>query len=97
MLYVPVAQVFSLFVIPFYSARVSLVTVLHLVQREGKFYITAQEDFYQPDEFVKFFWPGGQWVVAAVQWLAVVLCVLGALVLAPPVRALQRMGGWKMD
>lgn len=82
---------------PFYSAPVSLVTVLHLdyappsrsadtdddEDAKGKYYISAQNDLYQTNEFVRFFWPGGFLVVWLWQFVATLCCVLGAFVLSP--------------
>lgn len=56
---------------------------MHQNEGDGKFYIQGQEDLYQPDEVVKFFWPGGTWAVWALQLWAAMLSVLGALALAP--------------
>lgn len=92
------AQTFSLFIIPFYYAKVPLVTVLRLVKEDDdRFYISAQEDYYQPEDFVKFFLPGAHWLVQIFQWFTVVICVLCVLLLAPPLKAAQKIGGWKMD
>lgn len=97
-LYVSMSQVFSLFIIPFYSAKVPLITVLRLVKEEDdRFYISAQEDYYEPEDFVKFVLPGAHWLLQMVQWLTAAVCVLCAMLLAPPLKVVQKVGGWKMD
>lgn len=62
-----------------------LTTKLLLSQdpKNGKFYIKSQEDLYQSNEVVKFFWPGGSTVVWLWQLLATFMCILGALLFAP--------------
>jgi hypothetical protein len=94
---VNIHQIFSLFFVPIYKANVQLTTVLHLIQipdpnpdyisggdnSEEKWYIISQEDLYQTDEVVKFFWPGGSWVLWAFQLFATFMCIVGALMLAP--------------
>jgi hypothetical protein len=47
--------------VPFYAAHVQLVTVLKLDQdkQTRRYLIQSQEDLYQTNEFVKFFWFGG--------------------------------------
>jgi hypothetical protein len=84
-LFVEISQVFSLFFIPFYKSNVHLTTKLHLVQSENdsKYYIKGQEDLYQLNEVVKFFWPGGATVIWLWQVFNTFLCILGALLLAP--------------
>lgn len=97
-LYVSMAQTFSLFIIPFYSAKVPLITVLRLVKEDDdRFYISAQEDYYEPEDFVKFFLPGAHWLLQIVQWFTVAICVLCALLLAPPLKVAQKIVGFKMD
>ena len=54
-LYVQMHQLFKIWLIPGYSAPVSLVTVLQLVRRNGLYYIQSQHDLYQVNELVKFF------------------------------------------
>lgn len=96
-LYVHISQVFRVWLIPFYSAPASLVTVLHLAYvaaaddagedgdkgGRGKYYITAQNDLYQTNEFVRFFWFGGFLIVWMFQFAATFFCVLGAFFLSP--------------
>jgi hypothetical protein len=83
-LFVEIHQIFSLFFVPFYKSDVHLTTKLQLVQGEdSKYYIKSQEDLYQTNEVVKFFWPGGATIVWFWQCFATFLCVVGALTLAP--------------
>lgn len=84
-LFVEMHQVFSLFFVPFYKSRVHLTTKIYLVQSEddNKYYIKGQEDLYQLNEVVKFFWPGGATIIWLWQLFATGLCILGALCLAP--------------
>ncbi|KFY89021.1 hypothetical protein V500_05997 [Pseudogymnoascus sp. VKM F-4518 (FW-2643)] len=97
-LYVSMAQTFSLFIIPFYSAKVPLITVLRLVKEDDdRFYISAQEDYYEPEDFVKFFLPGAHWLLQIIQWFTVAICVICALLLAPPLKVAQKIVGFKMD
>lgn len=73
-LYVTISQIFSIFIIPFYVAPVTLTTVLTLTtypssassdtpesKKEDRklYYIKSQEDLYQTSEFVKFVLPYG--------------------------------------
>ena len=84
-LFVEIQQIFSIFFVPFYKSDVHLTTKLHLSQdpTNGKFYIMSQEDLYQSNEVVKFFWPGGATVVWLLQMFATLVCILGALLFAP--------------
>jgi len=84
-LFVDIHQIFSLFFIPFYKSNVRLTTKLHLVHspNDGKYYIQSQEDLYQLNEVVKFFWPGGATIIWLWQVFATGLCILGGLMLAP--------------
>jgi hypothetical protein len=84
-LFVDIRQIFSLFFVPFYKADVHLTTKLQLVHsaNDGKYYIQSQEDLYQLNELVKFFWPGGAIIIWLLQVFATGMCILGALVLAP--------------
>jgi len=85
LLFVEIHQIFSLFFVPFYKSNVHLTTKIRLVQSEndGKYYIKSQEDLYQLNEVVKFFWPGGATIIWLWQIFTTGLCILGALVLAP--------------
>jgi len=83
-LFVEIRQVFSLFFVPFYKSNVHLTTKLHLIQsQDGKYYIKGQEDLYQLNQVVKFFWPGGSTIVWLWQLLNALLCIVGAILLAP--------------
>lgn len=84
LLYVSIHQLFTFWFVPFYHARVKLVTVLQLVQsEESKYYIKSQEDMYQSTELIKFLLPGGSVLVRFWQWIATAMCIAGALLLAP--------------
>ena len=85
LLFVEIQQIFSLFFVPFYKSNVHLTTKLQLVHSEhdGKYYIKSQEDLYQPNELVKFFWPGGATIVWFLQLIATFSCIAGALLLTP--------------
>ncbi|TVY40928.1 hypothetical protein LSUB1_G002742 [Lachnellula subtilissima] len=91
-LFVEIRQIFSLFFVPFYKSDVRLTTKLSLVQstEDNKYYIKSQEDLYQLNEVVKFFWPGGATVIWVWQMLATFLCIVGALMLAPVTWMFQR-------
>ena len=84
-LFVEIHQIFSLFFVPFYKSSVHLTTKLHLVHSadDNKYYIKSQEDLYQSNEVVKFFWPGGATIIWFWQMFATFLCIVGALLLAP--------------
>jgi hypothetical protein len=84
-LFVDIHQIFSLFFVPFYKSNVHLTTKLQLVHsaNDGKYYIQSQEDLYQSNEVVKFFWPGGATIIWFWQLFATGLCILGALTLSP--------------
>ncbi|KAI7817184.1 hypothetical protein BC939DRAFT_466734 [Gamsiella multidivaricata] len=84
-LYVQISQVFSLWFVPFYKSHVQLVSALHLSRTsdDSKYYIHKQEDLYQVNEFVKFVWPYGDIVLTIWQCFMALLCVVGALLLAP--------------
>lgn len=81
----------------------SLVTVLHLDYvppsrsrngdgggDRGKYYINAQNDLYQTNEFVRFVWFGGFLVVWVWQFIATLFCVLGTVVFSPITPLLER-------
>ena len=94
-------QHFSLFFMrPFgYVAKIPFVTALHLKKDEvtDRYYVHSQEDHYQPEEFLKFFLPGGHYVVEWWQGLNALFCVLGAVLLTPWLRLLIRLTGMKVD
>ncbi|EPE31204.1 hypothetical protein GLAREA_04171 [Glarea lozoyensis ATCC 20868] len=103
-IFLNIHQIFSLFFVPFYKSNVHLTTVLNLVQlpdpaqrAEGKYYIIHQEDLYQTDEVVKFFWPGGSTVIWGFQMFATCMCILGALALAPVTWAAERRARGKVN
>lgn len=80
-----VAQVFRIWIFPFYAAPVSLVTVLKLAQdkQTQRYFIKSQNDLYQTNEWVRFVWFGGFVFVWLFQVVAAAMCVLGAVVLSP--------------
>lgn len=94
-------QYFSLFLLrPFgYIPYIPLVVVLHLRQDPvtDHYHIKSQEDHYQPEEFLKFFLPGGHYIVEWLQGLCALFCVVGALFLTPWLRALIWLTGMKID
>ncbi|KAF2161307.1 hypothetical protein M409DRAFT_28344 [Zasmidium cellare ATCC 36951] len=94
LLYVSITQTFSIFFIPFYSAPVSLTTVLQLVRKSPsrRYYIQSQSDLYQTDQFVRFFAPWGIGATIVLLWhfWATFACVLGAYVGQPFTRWMQR-------
>ncbi|KAF2845192.1 hypothetical protein T440DRAFT_282308 [Plenodomus tracheiphilus IPT5] len=94
-LYVQVFQIFRIWLIPFYYAPVSLTTVLSLTQQSpaGKYYISAQNDLYQTDQFVKFVLPGVWVFIALLGFLASCGCAVGAL-LGGPVTWVEEHWGW---
>ncbi len=91
-LFVDIHQIFSLFFVPFYKSDVRLTTKLQLVHsaNDGKYYVQSQEDLYQLNEVVKFFWPGGATTIWLWQFFATGICILGALLLAPVTWVEQR-------
>ena len=91
-LFVDTHQIFQLFFLPFYKADVRLTTKLHLVyhNQDNKYYIKSQEDLYQLNEVVKFFWPGGAMIIWLWQLFATALCIVGALILSPVSWTYQR-------
>lgn len=74
--------------LPFLSAHLSLVTVLHLVPERAsgsgqtKYLIKTQNDLYQSDQLIRLFSPFGilSGLVLVLQLLATALCVLGAAI-----------------
>lgn len=99
LLYISMHQRFSLWILPGYSAYIPLTTVIHLQKDEtlNRYLISSQEDFYQPEEFLKFFWPGGHYIGEFLQLMSAVISVLCALFLVPVVRVLQMLVGFEMD
>ena len=97
-LYVNISQVFSIVWVPFHSAPVTLVTALALVKGRNlnstvakddpsepeRYYIQAQNDLYQVDQFVRFFLPwGGAMLVFLWHWFATLCCIVGAKLGSP--------------
>ncbi|KAF2723710.1 hypothetical protein K431DRAFT_282803 [Polychaeton citri CBS 116435] len=86
-LYVSISQDFRIWLVPFYTAPVSLTTVLQLEQspETGKYLIREQNDLYQVDQFVRFVLPWGIGVFGVLLWhfWATAACVLGAIIFAP--------------
>ena len=82
-----------MWVLPFFSAPVSLVTVLQLVKvpsnkssdTNPRYLIQSQNDLYQVNEFVKFISQFGvlSVLVFVLQFVATACCVLGAMVFWP--------------
>ncbi|KAJ5156869.1 hypothetical protein N7492_009672, partial [Penicillium capsulatum] len=94
-LYIHMSQIFSIWIVPFHVAPVTLTTVLDLTTDSAlsdtlangdhtRYYITKQEDLYQSSEFVKFILPHfGHWLVLAWHLIATFFCFLGVLFLWP--------------
>ena len=88
-LYVSIHQLFRIWLIPYFSAHVSLVTVLQLVAQKHAspttYLIQSQNDLYQVNEFVKFASQFGILSVLVYAWqlLATLFCVIGAGLLWP--------------
>ncbi|KAJ5503787.1 hypothetical protein N7463_006661 [Penicillium fimorum] len=94
-LYVNMSQIFSIWLVPFHVAPVTLTTVLDLRYESAKseaatngdhklYYISKQEDLYQTSEFIKFLMPHiGYWIVFGWHLIATLFCVLGVALLWP--------------
>ncbi|OGE49491.1 hypothetical protein PENARI_c021G11726 [Penicillium arizonense] len=94
-LYVNMSQIFSIWLVPFHVAPVSLTTVLDLTFESPTsdattngdhrlYYITQQEDLYQTSEFIKFIMPHiGYWLVFGWHLIATLFCVAGVMLLWP--------------
>ncbi|KAL2869670.1 uncharacterized protein BJX67DRAFT_319312 [Aspergillus lucknowensis] len=94
-LYVTVFQIFSIWLVPFYAAPVTLTTVLDLTTDPGeertsttqgneRYYIRKQEDLYQTSEFIKFVMPlGGHFLVMMWHTFASLFSVVGVFALWP--------------
>ncbi|KAJ6016141.1 hypothetical protein N7540_010732, partial [Penicillium herquei] len=94
-LYVHMSQIFSIWLVPFHVAPVTLTTVLDLTTDSSQsdthpnsdqtlYYIQRQEDLYQTSEFIKFLLPHvGHWVVSTWHLIATFFCVLGTMFLWP--------------
>ncbi|KAL3480854.1 hypothetical protein BJX99DRAFT_205414 [Aspergillus californicus] len=98
-LYAKIFQIFRIWLVPFYSAPVTLMTVLDLTTEPGEtkslpssseqgsklYYIQKQEDFYQPTEFVKFVVPFGIGSLMVMMWhaFASLFSIIGVFALWP--------------
>lgn len=94
-LYINMSQIFSIWLVPFHVAPVTLTTVLDLTTDGSRnnaptngdktlYYIKRQEDLYQTHEFVKFILPHvGYWLVLAWHLFATFFSVLGTFFLWP--------------
>lgn len=94
-LYVHMSQIFSIWLVPFHVAPVTLTTVLDLTTDPAltnastngdhkRYYITKQEDLYQTSEFVKFLFPHvGHWLVLGWHLIATFFCIVGVTLLWP--------------
>ncbi|KAJ5745012.1 hypothetical protein N7533_009882 [Penicillium manginii] len=94
-LYIHMSQIFTIWIVPFHVAPVTLTTVLDLTTDASKtnaptngdrtlYYIAKQEDLYQTSEFVKFVIPHiGNWIVIIWHLIATFFCLLGVTILWP--------------
>lgn len=94
-LYVNMSQIFTIWLVPFHVAPVTLTTVLDLTYDSVKsdattngdhklYYISKQEDLYQTSEFVKFIMPHiGYWIIFGWHLIASLFCLLGVTLLWP--------------
>ncbi|KAL3434526.1 hypothetical protein BDV09DRAFT_169640 [Aspergillus tetrazonus] len=101
-LYLSMHQVFSIWIVPFHTAPVTLVTVLDLATDPGdgrqesaggkkQYYIRKQEDFYQTSEFIKFVVPyGGHMLVLMWHAFASLFSIMGVFLLWPVMWAEER-------
>ena len=88
-------QIFRLWAIPFFSAPVTLTTVLQLVpkpyptphhpEKRDLYFIQSQNDLYQVNEWIKFISQLGLLSLFLYAWqiIATALCVLGAFLFWP--------------
>lgn len=88
-------QLFRIWTIPFYSAPVTITTLLQLVEepyptphhpnKRPRYYIQSQNDLYQVNEWIKFTSLFGILSLVVMTWqlVATGLCVLGALLFWP--------------
>jgi len=92
-LYLNITQIFSIWLIPFHHANVTLTTELHLTRPPSsrKYYIKAQNDLYQNDQLIRFFMPFGLGELSMHMWQysSTMMCVFGAFLLAPATRLQQ--------
>ncbi|KAL4908601.1 hypothetical protein BDW74DRAFT_175283 [Aspergillus multicolor] len=99
-LYISMFQVFSIWVVPFHVAPVTLTSVLDLSTDPGdgreddgkkRYYIQKQEDLYQTSEFIKFVVPwGGHALVLMWHAFATLFSILSVYVLYPVMWAEER-------
>ncbi|KAJ5261045.1 hypothetical protein N7478_011640 [Penicillium angulare] len=94
-LYIHMSQIFSIWIVPFHVAPVTLTTVLDLTTESSQsdpppnaeqtlYYIKKQEDLYQPSEFIKFLLPHvGHWLISAWHLVATFFCIIGVTCLWP--------------
>ncbi|KAJ5544463.1 hypothetical protein N7461_006767 [Penicillium sp. DV-2018c] len=94
-LYVNMSQIFSIWVVPFHVAPVTLTSVLDLTYDSVKsdattngdhraYYISKQEDLYQTSEFIMFIMPHiGYWLIYGWHLIATLFCVFGVALLWP--------------
>lgn len=85
LLFVNIHQIFSIWFVPIYKSDVELTTKITLDRNkeDGKWYIKGQEDLYQLNELVKFFWPGGATIMYLFQLWVTFICSVGSLILWP--------------
>lgn len=92
-LYLNITQIFSIWLIPFHHANVTLTTELQLTRppNSRKHYISAQNDLYQNDQLIRFLmpWGLGELSVHLWQYSSTMMCVLGSFLLAPATRLQQ--------
>ncbi|RKF55005.1 hypothetical protein GcM3_205023 [Golovinomyces cichoracearum] len=84
-LYCELNQAFIRITLPFYRGNAHLTTklLLHHSEKDDKYYIKTQEDLYQSNEIASYFIPGSSTLVYLLQIFASLLCIVGAIVLAP--------------
>ena len=84
-LYVDISQVFRIWLVPFSSAHVNLVTVLDLTyDHQQKVYrINSQNDLYQFNEWLKFISPFKGVILQVIQFFATLACVICATIFSP--------------
>ena len=104
-LYVTMHQIFRIWIIPFFSAAVTLTTLLQLVEepyptphhpnKRSRYFIQSQNDLYQANEWIKFASPFGVLSLLVLTWqlIATGFCVLGAVIFWPVSWVEQNMIG----
>lgn len=95
LIYLNITQLFSIWLIPFHHANVTLTTELQLVRPPSsrKYYIQSQNDLYQNDQLIRFLmpWGVGNLFVHIWQYSSTLMCVWGAFLLAPMTRLQQNL------